>query len=639
MKKIGNKLFKNTDSSRPTKFTKPLHYSAVSFGIKGEVVTSYCLDINVSEMNDNFKVFEEMPNVHDWPISKLIQRELDIGRASMICRDYLLSDGYVKYFPPLTAVLIPTANDHLPEDLYPSPYEGELESIRKYIKIERGEYDGDNYIHENSIISGGIYLANSKDDPSNGVIFWDNNIVSAVIIDGQHRFKSLLEAMKGNKDFQECRLVVNIIDLVDVCKRVKKGPTSVARDLFVSINNTPVEVDEARLILMDDRDTLATFTQVLVDDSLKNCDPSIKPELVDWKCDQGKHDISTSMSGVLTLRGVIGAAMFDDKSIASVDARSNKKLVKQWLGSLDKWIDPDPYIEEEIAKHERLDNRFNLACASNATEDDDDSAQPFLFSYSAGAALVIKNRFRELYLDVFREVFNELIPYSEVISAARENGAFEKNKPLHRYLRAFSAQRSDLIDTDNEINQAVSSYRNKLKALNENHILMTVMGQKALFKALFKVYLSDASIDKVALLEQARQFVKDFNRIYELLQVSGSFDESFFNVKFRLKKGVLTKEAGDLGKEYWRGIILNHSGEIDYGKTAVDILKDILKDILEYETGSSFEFNEAVRSKIISRHKTILKKYNSDIEDERAQSMANKIVSAKEKYIADILAS
>lgn len=630
--KLGQKKLNTGAVNAPTaKFTTPLLYSKTYFGVSQERISSYCLDISANQMQESFKLFEDMPSVHEWPISKLIQRELDKHRASMISRDYLLSDGYLKYFPPLTAVLIPTGQDNMPEDSFLKPYDGEFDAVKKY--FSNCDEANAQLVSEDSIVAGGIYNVFDDSDRSQGFLFWDERHVNAVIIDGQHRYKALIEAMNENKDFLDCRLIVNLIDLVEVCKRVNKGPTAVARDLFVSINNTPVEVDEARLVLMDDRDALATFTQVLVDDSDKKLQPAIPPELIDWKCDQGKHDILSAVSGVLTLRGVVGAAMFENRSIASVDARSDRKNVQKWLNSLSQWVKPDESIEASLGHDETLAHRFEVACASSL--DDDEECQPFLFSYSAAAAAVIKDRFRELYLPVFRKVYTCATPFSSVNGIALKHGVFEKKKPLHRFLRAFSAQRAELLRDDNELKKSVTAYKSDLRAFSENHLLLTVMGQKALFKSLFDLYLSDSSIAADELLKHTESFVERFNEIYDLVNKSKAVDECLFSTRARIKKGVEVGNAGDLGRELWRGIVLGYNGEIDYGTTAIYLLKQTIIDLLSFEEGADFAFSE--RDKIVNRHVSILQRHNSEIDDEEAILIAGRIVLAKEGHIKKLL--
>ena len=82
-----------------------------------------------------------------------------------------------------------------------------------------------------------------------------------------------------------------------------------------------------------------------------------------------------------------------------------------------------------------------------------------MFSYSAAAAGVIKSKFRNLYLPVFREVYSNLTPFNKVNSIATSNGAFEKANDLHRYLRAFYGQRRDIEKSSQEIKQKVIIYR------------------------------------------------------------------------------------------------------------------------------------------------------------------------------------
>lgn len=613
-------------------FKGPLFYSKILFGVGNDAVNSFCIDISASELMLNFKIFEEMPNVHEWPISKLIQRELDKDRASKISRDYLLSNGYLKYFPPLTAVLIPTGRSNLPTDSFSALTTEEIAELKKYIFQHLGQ-DVASLVEPKSGVAGGIYDVNAGDESPNGYLIWDEYQVSAVVIDGQHRYKALLEAMSLNKEFNACRLTVNLIDLVPLTKKYAGGPTAIARDLFVSINNTPVEVDEARLILMDDRDVLATFTQVLVDDSEPLFPPAIRPELIDWRCEQGKHDSSIAMSGVLTLRGVIGAAMFENRSVASVDNRSDKKLVQKWLSSLQQWVKPDDEILIKIGANECLQKRFDIACET--VNGDVDDEQPFLFSYSAAAASVIKLKFRNLYLAVFREVYSELRPFKQVIGIAASNGAFVKNNDLHSYLRAFSGQRREMDATQPQTKQAVAAYKNQLKTHSENHILLTVMGQKALSKTMFSEYLCTVDLEPKALLDGAKLFVHEFNDAYDRLHISDSFDECFFSTKLLLRRGILTGKSGDLGRVFWRGIILGNNGEIDYGPAAINLLKTIIADVMHHDSREDFVFEE--RDAIINRHKKLLHNFDKELLDKDALDIAEKIVDGKEIFIGKLL--
>jgi hypothetical protein len=618
-------------------FVEPISYIKTYFGMNNDTgderVPSYVLETTVGSLRSAFKIFEDMPQVHEWPLSKLIQRELDHERASLICRDYLLAEGYLKYFPPLTAVLIPTGSDYLPTDKYGEKSEEDGKVFNQQIMGTHPEYSE---MKCQQTVKGIFEISDSPDE--SGLLCWDTNQLSAVIIDGQHRYKALMKAVEEQKDYDMCQVVVNLIDLVPICIRKKKGPTSMARDLFVTINNTPVEVDEARLVLMDDRDALATFTQVLVDDSQKDRPPAIPPELIDWKCDGGKHDLEISLSGVLTIRGIIAAAMFENKTLASVDNRTNRSLVKKWLTSLESWLGVDPIIEAKLNRNETLKYRFEVACESGDENlDDEEEHQPFLFSYSAAAVEIVKERFDELYKPVFTEVFSKLLPFKSTIDLANASGAFNKKTHLHTYLRTFQSQRTRSEKENPEIRKDVSKFKDQMKRNAKNSIPHTVMGQKAIFKALFQLYLSDMEVfTSDDILSRTMEFINRFNELHPLLQASNNFDENFFSTEFALKKSIDTKIAGDLGRFFWKGIILGGNNEIEYGPAAVDLLKSLLIDLLVFDSNSKcLEFTE--KEKIIKKHASLIRKINSEILDEKAREIATNIVVGKQNYLFKLM--
>jgi len=219
-------------------FIEPLVYAKTSFGIKtetkDETVKSYLLGISATQMKKNFKVVEDISSIHEWPFSKLMQRKFDKQKVTMMSRDYLLSNGYLKYFPPLTAVCIPMNRNHLPDDAYSDTTDNEIPALKNYI-FQCFDAETANFVNNQSAIASGIYDIHDGEQLS-GYLVWDEHKVSAVIIDGQHRYKALLEAMNINKDFQRCRVTVNLIDLVSLCRKNDCKPASVLSDLLAFVN-------------------------------------------------------------------------------------------------------------------------------------------------------------------------------------------------------------------------------------------------------------------------------------------------------------------------------------------------------------------------------------------------------------------
>jgi len=628
-KKEKNELVINYD------FSNLSEYYLTTFGKNEDDIKIFTMNISVSQLLSDFKIFEDLNNVQTWPISTLIQRELDHERASNICKDYLLKDGDIKYFPPLVGVLIPIDNNFKPAKEFPGFLEPERDSLyKKYIKgVEKYEdYE------EIEPLSGGVYKI--PYDQNQGDLVWNKGSVSAVIIDGQHRYKALLEATLQDKDFEACKVTVNLIDLTSACKKSTLPPTDVARDLFVTINNTPKEVDEARLILMDDKDALATFTQVLIDDSFQGELPAVLPELIDWECEGAKHNIRNSLTGVLVLRQVILSALFDDSKVSTIDDKINPRNVRKWNKKIDEWLAVDELIKNKLGSTEMLQYRLKLAEDQlNTNGDDDEEESMFLFSYGTAVSKILKGRFKELFLPVFRSVYNDLEPYSKIITCAKENDILKNGGELRNYYRCFSGKRKILKNSNKDLASSVNSYEKKIFNLNDGYITNTVMGQKAIFKSLFDGFLSDVGeISKESYAEGTKAFIDSFNDIYTVLCPSENIDENFFFLKYKIKAARGAGDAGSIGTSFWKAIILKHNDEIDFSKKSVQILSRIIQDIIFFcdsDDDANFVFHGF--DELVTRHKRLIKKLELDLDDDSLTELAKKIVTHKASVIQKLL--
>lgn len=632
------KLLKNETVSTYD-FSSASSYYLNTFGKEDHDIKVYTLNITVGELLKDFRIFEDLNNVQSWPISTLIQRELDHDRASMICKDYLLKESDIKYFPPLVAVLIPIDNDFKPAEQFPDISEKERKSLdSKYIKDEKKyeEYE------DIEALSGGVYKI--PYDMYQGDLVWNKDIVSAVVIDGQHRYKALAEATLIDKSFALCKLTVNLVDLTDACNKTKISPTDIARDLFVTINNTPKEVDEARLILMDDKDALATFTQVLIDDAFEDEDPAVSPELIDWECEGAKHNIRNSLTGVLVLRQVILSALFDDSKVSTIDDKINPRNVRKWKGKIDSWLDVDKTIKSELNNAETLGHRLKLAEEEiSSNSDDDEEESMFLFSYSTAASKILKRQFKLLFLPVFRSVYNELEPYSRIVTCATDSGVLTKGSDINNYYRSFSGKRGSLKKGNKDLESEVSVYEKKLYSLNKELITNSVMGQKSIFKALFDGFLSHAEdITSDAYSENTQDFITSFNEAYTKLCPSENIDENFFSVKYKISPARgLKKEVGSISTDFWKGIILKSNDEIDFSKLAIQILSQIIQDVICFYDDDEKEFEFTDYNKLVKRHERLIKKLEFEIEpnDVKVTELAEKVVKKKQDVITALLTS
>ncbi len=640
-KKKKDKPSKN-ENEKSYDFSKAHEYFRSSFGLLHENIDLHVLNIKVSDLLEDFKIFEDLNNVQNWPISTLIQRELDHKRASMICKDYLLNDNNSKYFPPLIAVLIPTGDNYIPLDSFPKASKNEdNEELNKLkVKYIKGVDSYKDY-EEPVALSSGISIIPFFKDCSHGDIVWDKNTVSAVIIDGQHRYKALEKAKNEDKSFSNCKVTVTLVDLTKICEKKQCKPTDLARDLFVTINNTPIEVDETRLVLMDDKDVLSTFTQVLIDDCDDKHPSAIPPELIDWECEGGKHNNANSLSGVLVLRQIILTAFFDNSKISVVEDRMKVKNVIKWKNKIDLWLSPDKEIAEQLSEKETISCKYKQAeekARNNNDDDDEDSL--FLFSYNISVSKIIKDKFKKLFLPTFKEVFLKLAPFDSIFSIANDYGVLEKGTLINSYYRSFKGKRSEMKKNDPEIKECIKKYESQFSKLTEQSIFFTVMGQKSIFKALFDGFLSDAE-NKTAddYKEKASYFIKNFNQAYNTLCPSNNADEYFFSAKYKTKtnkqdfKGILHL--------FWKGIILKDNEEIDYSQQAISIFSEIIQDIIFFleKENDATEFKFKSYDKIVIKHEKIIKKldYEKEKTDEERNDLAKKYVNIKQKKLNELL--
>jgi hypothetical protein len=617
-------------------FSDLVQYSQGKFGVSTNEggIDVLSLSLKAAQLDNDFVIFEQIPNVESWPVSKLIQRELNHERAKQICDDYLLGGSGVRYFPPLTAVLIPTDDLHQPKDSYDPPCASEIDAIKTKYANRLNNLAPDKFWP----VAGGFITIKGGAAAQSGWLAWDKRKLSAVIIDGQHRYRALGFAREKNRNYDHCAVSVQLIDLTKVSKSKGLSPTAAARDLFVTINNTPVEVDEARLVLMDDKEAISTFTQVLVDDSEREYPPAVRPELIDWRCEQGKHDTSLALTGVLTLWSVLSFALVKGKSIASLNDRLNQRTVKRWCDAMNSWLGADVVIERALGPAETLNARYKLAYASVAPAQADDEETPFLFTYNSAVAAQLRSEFKRRYAGAFKRVFEELAPFASFQKIAEANKAFDSKSKLHAYLRSFRARREELYRADPNTKASVDEYKNRVKDLTDSRLLYTVMGQKAIFYVLLNNYLAEQDLwDSTAIASATKEFVVAFNEVHERLQQSSSVSDDFFNTGFLPKydRKSPMPQAAKSCKNFWKGIIVKANGELDYGGPATKILAAILVDVLTHESGEEFAFSREVRGSIIKRHESILQVGGYEADD--VNDVAECAVVAKERVLQRML--
>ena len=128
---------------------------------------------------DNVKKISEIPESQKWKIKDLFQRNVNNKRVSDEIVPYLNDDKKIKFFNPLTLII-------LPHDL-------KLKIDKEVPLLEKEDFTDDIGITFNAIKKDGYYRFGTSSEPFFAKLEWNSNSCYMVAIDGQHRLSALKE--------------------------------------------------------------------------------------------------------------------------------------------------------------------------------------------------------------------------------------------------------------------------------------------------------------------------------------------------------------------------------------------------------------------------------------------------------------
>jgi hypothetical protein len=232
----------------------------------------------------------------DLRISELMQRDIDDERVrEEIVNRYLRPSAgisHARFFPPLVVALLvrDTAGEGIAR-LYPAP------RLRDGRFPRRHDAD-DNLWYEERIFGNAfsIHLPLREDAPATfdnivpygAELRWNRELVDLLVLDGQHRLVALKAALgqldeeEEARGYEDARLTQDEVSelgftSLPVCVIVapdlyagaaldnSQTLVSVYRQVFVDVNKNAKPVGESRNIILNERDLIAVFTQVIIE--------------------------------------------------------------------------------------------------------------------------------------------------------------------------------------------------------------------------------------------------------------------------------------------------------------------------------------------------------------------------------------
>ncbi|SMN00671.1 hypothetical protein SPONL_1507 [uncultured Candidatus Thioglobus sp.] len=250
-------------SSLPSAVTNP--YSRSKLGYSGElgngsgvVIKFLQTGITYDEL-DNLNLIESIPGSEKWNVRDLFQRTVDKERVTRSILPYLQDSSKVKFFNPLTLVLVPFDTD-------------KIETSLSYVEAKLEDKEGHKY--DMFKMGDAFRFCIHKEQPAYSYVEWNELKARVVAIDGQHRLSALKEWKSDpetGRDFSDWTIPVVILGLF----KEKDGgsPPSlleVIRKTFVYINTTAKEINESRKTLLDDEKVNCICTQEVIQRAHEN---------------------------------------------------------------------------------------------------------------------------------------------------------------------------------------------------------------------------------------------------------------------------------------------------------------------------------------------------------------------------------
>jgi hypothetical protein len=352
---------------------------------------------------DNITLIEHIPGSERWDIQDLFQRDVDMVRVEESILPYFTDSTKVKFFNPLTLVLLPVGSSA-----------GGVDADVPYVKPASFSKEGHEYTRYER---DGLFCFDvHKQVPAYSELHWTDTKVKLVAIDGQHRLSALKfwKDTPGPKDLDNWQIPVVILGVFRADDSPAHSPANlleIVRKTFVYINSRAEEVNEARRILLDDEQIQAVCTQEVVQASHTNdCLPDNKIDLaklpllffdwrgqVKWRKDEG-----------------VGAEVIAPGSVLSIVE------IYDWLSAYVLGDNPKSVLQLEDMDPPLSDNFEDRNILSH-----EDTVR-------------IRKQFMNLIYPGLSHLFEQLSPFKTYIEKIR---AFEKGKRQESEAAAYAFQK------------------------------------------------------------------------------------------------------------------------------------------------------------------------------------------------------
>jgi hypothetical protein len=457
---------------------------------------------------DKISLITDIPGSEKWDIRDLFQREVDNTRVTKSILPYLKDPNKIKFFNPLTLVLLPLDESY--NVIKENPFVSQN-------SLEEDNWEYTEYRYEDFY----RYLRCSQ--PSYSRLEWNDRKVKLVAIDGQHRLSALKRLASDPEFSSEVNNWTIPVVILSPRKNDKKSKSNsileLVRNLFIYINSTSQDINDSRRVLLDDENVSTVCTQEIIQNSHSNDikDKGVRDNQVlpltffDWRGEESSGDKVVNPAALKTTVEV-------------------KKIVEEYL------LSPDNEFSD-VYKNLLLDD----------LEGDEVILNQKKKTLTSEESKIIRKQFKITLMPGILTVFQSFSPYFEYINSCRtlenEVNTFDNDKQdlvRHAYMRIRFGNSSEDISIKDEVDD---EYKKLLKRYMDFHeaipeLLLRDIGLRGVFSAFAKLkpIYDEANKSFVQWDEYALRFISNLNLVY---------DDSWFHEKSKTVRETLRHVVRD----------------------------------------------------------------------------------------------
>jgi hypothetical protein len=302
---------------------------------------------------DSITLISSIPGSETWEVRDLFQRDVDDERITRDIIPYFKDPNVVKYFNPITLILLPMSEDGR-----------EVIKNVEFIEPVSGTGDISHVYEKDNFYKFSIY---KHDDPI-GKIEWNDRKCFMVAIDGQHRISALKRwKSEPSSQFNDWKIPVIILSIFKVDEtKPTASLLEIVRRTFVYINTKAERIDRAREILLNDESVNGLCTQELIQfthdndtNDLNDRDENILPLIFfDW---QGRVEDKKRIFGPAAVVSVEEVYDWFDYYLLEDDGKSKQRRELELQDLIPPLQSYGPKEEKKVLTHEdatRIRNQF-----------------------------------------------------------------------------------------------------------------------------------------------------------------------------------------------------------------------------------------------------------------------------------------